>query len=73
VEVYVGEAHARVERVVSIVKRATVLDECITEEQNSVVSFFFVHKLSPSWQIFADEEDFEVVDTTVKILLCCGF
>jgi hypothetical protein len=32
--------HARVQRLVSIVKMVTVLEECVTEEQRSVVGFF---------------------------------
>jgi hydroxyethylthiazole kinase-like sugar kinase family protein len=38
VTIWVADAHARVERLVSIVKLATVL-ECATEEQCSVVRF----------------------------------
>jgi hypothetical protein len=37
--VCVADAHARVQRVVLVVKMATVL-ECATEEQRSVVRFF---------------------------------
>jgi hypothetical protein len=33
-----------VQRLVSVVKMATVLEECATQEQRSVVSFFFVGK-----------------------------
>jgi hypothetical protein len=35
--VYVADAHAHVQRVVSVVKMATVLDTCTTETQRSVV------------------------------------
>jgi hypothetical protein len=34
---YVADAHAHVQRLVSVVKMTTVLEECITEEQRSVV------------------------------------
>jgi hypothetical protein len=37
---YVADVHARVQRLVSIVKMATVLEDCTTEEQRSVVCFF---------------------------------
>jgi hypothetical protein len=37
-------AHAHVQRLVSVVKMATVLDECNTEEQGSAVRFSFVDK-----------------------------
>jgi hypothetical protein len=40
--VYVTDAHAHVQRLVSVVKMSTVLKEYITEEQRSVVRFFFV-------------------------------
>jgi hypothetical protein len=42
--VYVADAHARIQRLASIVKMATVLEECTTEEQRSVTCFFFVDK-----------------------------
>jgi hypothetical protein len=38
--VYVADAHANVERLVSVVKMATVLEVYTTEEQRSVVRFF---------------------------------
>jgi hypothetical protein len=38
--VEVADAHAHVQRLVSVVKRATVLEESTTEEQRSVVRFF---------------------------------
>jgi hypothetical protein len=38
--VYVADAHARVQRLVSVVKMAIVLEECSTEEQRSFVLFF---------------------------------
>jgi hypothetical protein len=37
--VYVADAHAHVQRLVSVVKMATVLQEYTIEEQRSVVSF----------------------------------
>jgi hypothetical protein len=33
----IADAHAHVQRLVSVVKMATVLEECSTEEQRSVV------------------------------------
>jgi hypothetical protein len=36
--------HAHVQRLVSVVKMATVREECNNEEQRSVVRFFFVGK-----------------------------
>jgi hypothetical protein len=44
--VYVAEAHALVQRIVSVVKMATVLEECITEEQRSVVRLLWAKGLS---------------------------
>jgi hypothetical protein len=38
--VQVTEAHAHVQRLVSVVKIATVLEECSNEEQRSGVRFF---------------------------------
>jgi hypothetical protein len=38
--VYVAGAHAHVHRLVSVVKMMTVLEDCTTEEQRSVVFFF---------------------------------
>jgi hypothetical protein len=37
--VKVADAHAHVQRLVSVVKLATVLEVCTTEEQRSVVRF----------------------------------
>jgi hypothetical protein len=37
--VEVADAHAHVQRLVSVVKMATVLEECINEEQRSVFVF----------------------------------
>jgi hypothetical protein len=37
--VYVADAHAHVQKLVSVVKMATVLEECTIEEQRSVVRF----------------------------------
>jgi hypothetical protein len=39
--VWVAEAHAHVQRLVSVVKIATMLGECTTEEQRSVVRFMW--------------------------------
>jgi hypothetical protein len=38
--VEVADVHAHVQRLVSVVKMATVLEKCATEEQRSVVRFF---------------------------------
>jgi hypothetical protein len=40
--VYVADAHAHVLRLVSVVKMTTLFEECTTEEQRSVVRFFWV-------------------------------
>jgi hypothetical protein len=37
--VYVADAHVHVQRLVSLVKMATLLEEYTTEEQRSVVRF----------------------------------
>jgi hypothetical protein len=37
--IYIADEHAHVQRLVSIAKMATVLQECTTEEQRSVVRF----------------------------------
>jgi hypothetical protein len=42
--VYVEDVNAHVQRLVLVVKMATVLEEYITEEQRSVVLFLFVGK-----------------------------
>jgi hypothetical protein len=42
--VLVVDAHAHVQRLVSVVKMATVHEGYATEEQRSVVRFFFVGK-----------------------------
>jgi hypothetical protein len=39
-----ADAHAHVQRMVSVVKMATVLEEYTIEEQHSAVHFFFVGK-----------------------------
>jgi hypothetical protein len=39
--VYVAEAHAHVQRLVSVIKMATVLEECTTEEQLSMARFLW--------------------------------
>jgi hypothetical protein len=41
-----ADAHAQVHRLVSVVTMATVLEEYPTEEQRSVVFFFFVSKMT---------------------------
>jgi hypothetical protein len=38
--VQIADAHVDVQRLVSVVKMATVLEECITEEQRSIVRCF---------------------------------
>jgi hypothetical protein len=38
--------HAHIQRLVSVVKMANVLEECNTEEQGSVVSFLWAKGLS---------------------------
>jgi Tat protein secretion system quality control protein TatD with DNase activity len=42
--VYVADAHANVQRLVSVVKMATVLEEFTTEEQRSILHFFCEQK-----------------------------
>jgi hypothetical protein len=42
--VYVADAHAHAQRLVSVVNVATVLEEYTTEEQRSVVSYFYGQK-----------------------------
>jgi hypothetical protein len=42
----VVDVHADVQRLVSVVKMATVLEECNTEEQRSVVHFLWAKGLS---------------------------
>jgi hypothetical protein len=44
--VYVADAHAHVQTLVSVVKMATVLEEYTTEEQRSLVSFLWVKGLT---------------------------
>jgi hypothetical protein len=36
----VADANSHIQRLVSVVKMATVLEDCMTEEQSSVISFF---------------------------------
>jgi hypothetical protein len=38
--VKVADAHAHVQRLVSVVEMATVLEECTAEEQRTVVLFY---------------------------------
>jgi hypothetical protein len=42
--VYVADAHVHVQRLVSVVKMATVLEECATENQRSLVRVFYGQK-----------------------------
>jgi hypothetical protein len=37
---YVADAHAHVQRLVSVIKTAIVLEDCTTEKQHSPVRFF---------------------------------
>jgi hypothetical protein len=37
-------AHTHVQSLISVVKMATMLEDCTTKEQRSVVRFFFVIK-----------------------------
>jgi hypothetical protein len=45
--VYVADAHAHVQRLVSVVKMETVLQVYTTEEQRSVVRFLLAKGLNP--------------------------
>jgi hypothetical protein len=44
--VHLAEAHAHVQRLVSVVKTVTVLEECTTEEQSSVVHLLWSNILN---------------------------
>jgi hypothetical protein len=44
--VKVADAHAHIQRLVSVVKMATVLEDCTSEEQRSVVRFLWAKGLS---------------------------
>jgi hypothetical protein len=44
--VYVADAHAHVQRLVSEVKLATVLEECTNEEHRSVLHFLWAEGLN---------------------------
>jgi hypothetical protein len=44
--VYVADIHAPVQRLVSVVKIAIMLEECITEEQTSIVRFLWAKGLN---------------------------
>jgi hypothetical protein len=44
--VNVADAHAHVQRLVSVVRMAIVLEECITKEQRSLVLFLWAEGLS---------------------------
>jgi hypothetical protein len=59
-----ADAHAHIQRLVSVVKTATVLEECPTEDQRSLVRYLLpkglnpkdVHKTNISclrWELFA--------------------
>jgi hypothetical protein len=50
--VYVADAHAQAQKLVSVAKTATVPQECITEEQRSVLCFFFCGKNDSVQNIF---------------------
>jgi hypothetical protein len=40
--VYVADAHAYIQKLISVVKMMTVLEECTTEEQSSIELFLWV-------------------------------
>jgi hypothetical protein len=42
VTVYVADAHAHIQRLVSVDKMVTMLEECPTEEEHHVVHFLLV-------------------------------
>jgi hypothetical protein len=44
--VYVAEAHAHVQRLVSVVKMVTMLEECTAEEQRPVALFLWAKGLN---------------------------
>jgi hypothetical protein len=44
--VYVADAHAHVQRLVSVVKMGTVLEEYTTEKQSSAVCFLWAKELN---------------------------
>jgi hypothetical protein len=44
--VYVVDAHAHVQRLVSVIKMAAVLEACTSEEQRSVVRFLWAKGLN---------------------------
>jgi hypothetical protein len=44
--VYIADAHAYVQRLVSVIKMATVLEEYNTEEQRSVMPFLWAEGLN---------------------------
>jgi hypothetical protein len=43
---YVADAHAHVQRLISIIKMATVLEECTIKEQRSVMRFLWAKGLN---------------------------
>jgi hypothetical protein len=45
-KIYVEDAHAHVQRLVSVVKMATVLEEFTTEEQRSVLRLLWTKELN---------------------------
>jgi hypothetical protein len=58
------DAHAHVQRLVSVVKMATVLEEYTKEEQRYVVRYFLSkrtqykgYSLGNMWHRFADDEE----------------
>jgi hypothetical protein len=52
---WVADANAHVQRLVSVDKMATMFDECITEEQRSVVHFLFCGKKDTMQMIFIEK------------------
>jgi hypothetical protein len=44
--VYVADTHAHVQRLISVVKMATVLEECTTKHQRCVVRFLWAKVLN---------------------------
>jgi hypothetical protein len=50
--VYVADAHAHVQKLISVVKMATVLEGCTTEEQRSAVRFLFCEQKDSMQSIY---------------------
>jgi hypothetical protein len=51
--VYVADAHAHVQRLVSVVKMATMLEECTAEKQRSLVQFLWARGLNAKEDLHA--------------------